>query len=238
MKKIIPFILGAMVIGFVACEPEEVIFSPAADAFIITKTVETDNQIDTTYGLFLHVFANKAMQTVSASPNNETDVSIDLEAYESYPYDFFYQTPDDEFSTTIPFIGDYTFNIIAQSGETETLSDKLLDDFIYPTDTVKCVWVSADEKTKVSWTKIEDADYIVVKMFKTDEEMVFSSAAKAGTTTEFSFGETTSSWVNGYQPVVGTDYIIELDAYMYEPGLSDLNLQAKSINFKTFTWGE
>lgn len=238
MKKIIPFVTGILLVGSMACKDEEIAFDPSVDAFIITKTVETESEVDTLYGLALHAFANKHMQTVTASPANDPDMTFELEAYDGYPYDFYFQTADDDFSSEMPFIGNYTFDILAQSGESETLSNELDEEIIYPTDTLKAVYDTEDDKMEVSWNEIDDADYIIVKMFDDDDELMFSAKAIEGNKTALAFDETTSGWVNGKNPVDGETYMIELDAYLFEPGQSEFYLQAKSINLKNVTWGE
>lgn len=238
MKRIIPFILSALMIGMISCGPEEVIFDPSSDVFIVTKTITNADQTDTVYGLALHVFANKAIQSAVAGPDDGSNTTYELTAFGGYPYDFFYQTPDADFSSTVPYIGDYSFDVIAQSNESSIMGDKLLDDFIYPTDSLGASFDSSTGATKLGWHKIEDADYIVIKLFNTDEDMLFSSSAMQGSKTYYSFGASTSGWANGESPQTGTDYLIELDAYMYEPGQTGVNIQAKSVSLKSITWGE
>ena len=238
MKKSISLLTSVLFIGLIACEKEEIIFNPSSDAFIITKTIETETEVDTLYGIALHVFANKPMQNVSVSPDDGTDATFELSAYEGYLYDFYYQTAVEDFSTTKPFIGDYIFSISAQSTETETMTDGLLDDFIYPTDTLKCIYDISKDEMNVNWTKIDDADYIVVNMFNDNDELVFNGTAFVGSAVKYTFSKTKSGWVNGETPIDGADYTVEMDAYMYESGLSGLNLQAKAISVKNVTWGE
>ena len=237
MKRIIQVVFSILLLTLVSCGPEEIIFDPASDAFLVVKTIDNNNQIDTVYGLALHVFANKGIQSVQATPNDGSGISYELSAFDGYPYDFFYQTPDDEFSTTMPFVGDYSFDIIAQSDETATMSDRLLDDVIYPTDTLESSYDNQTSGTVLTWNKIEDADYIVIKMFDTSKNLMFNSSAIKGTKTEFAFGTSTAGW-SGSFPSSGTNYLVEMDAYMYEPGQTGVNIQAKSINFKNITWGE
>ncbi|KOH46269.1 hypothetical protein [Sunxiuqinia dokdonensis] len=236
MKKIIPIAVSVLMIGLVACEPEEVAFDPAADVFVITKTVATENEVDTVYGLALHAFANKPMQSVKVTSVDNT--TYDLESYEGYPYDFYAQTEDDDFSAEMPESGAYSFNIVAQSGETSTLSDNLSDDVIYPTDTIKYAFDDAQNKMKLTWTEIEDADYLIVKMFEQDDDQVFQSSSLLGDKEEYTISASGSGWASDFQPADGATYIIQLDAFKYESGQNGVNLQAKSISLQEIVWGE
>lgn len=238
MKRMILFALGALFVGLVSCEKEDIALDATADSFIIVKTVETDEGPEYRYGLALHVFANKPMRTVTAGPENDAAVSYPLEAYGGYAYDFYTQTADDKFSASLPYVGNYLFAVSAQTGETASLSDKLLDELIYPTDSLKAAYDATAQEMKITWNKIDDADYFKVKMFDADEKLVFNGPAIVpGTTKEYKFKSTTSGWASGKSPVNGAQYVIELNAYLYEPGKKDLDLQAKTINFKNVTWG-
>ncbi len=236
MKKIIPIAVSVLMVGLLACEPEEVAFDPAADVFVITKTVATENEVDTLYGFALHAFANKPMQSVTATADD--DASYSLEAYEGYPYDFYFQTPENQFSSSMPWVGSYSFNIVAQSGETSMLSDNLADDVIYPTDTIKYEFDATQKKMKLTWTEIEDADYLIVKMFEEDDDQVFQSSSLLGDKEEYTISASGSGWASGFEPAEDGTYIIQLDAFKYESGQSGVNLQAKSISLQTIVWGE
>jgi len=237
MKKIIPVFLSAILLAMASCGPEKIIFDPASDVFVVVKTVENNNKLDTVYGLALHVFANKGIQNVQVKPNDGSDTTYELSAYSSSPKDFFYQTPDSAFSSTPPFMGDYSFDIIAQSGEVSNMSDRLLDDLIFPTDTMKDSLNSKTSEMVLTWNKIRFADYFVIKMYDTNKEIMFGSPAKDASSATYSFGANTSGWLNGKGPTVGTNYLIEMDTYRLEPGMSGVNIQAKSISTKMITWG-
>lgn len=236
MKKIIPIAVTVLMVGLLACEPEEVAFDPAADVFVITKTVETENEVDTVYGLALHAFANKPMQSVDVT--GDDDETYDLESFEGYPYDFYYQTPDNQFASEMPSGGSYSFDIVAQSGETSMLSDNLSDDVIYPTDTIKYEFDDTQDKMKLTWTEIEDADYLIVKIFEEDDDQVFQSSSLLGDKEEYTISASGSGWASGFQPADGTTYIVQIDAFKYESGQSGVNLQAKSISVDPVIWGE
>jgi len=236
MKKIIPIAVSVLMIGLVACEPEEVAFDPAADVFVITKTVATENAVDTVYGLALHAFANKPMQSVTVTSDDDT--TYELESFEGYPYDFYSQTPDDEFSSEMPLDGSYSFDIVAQSGETSMLSDNLSDAVIYPTDTIKHEFDATQNKMKLTWTEIEDADYLIVKVFEEDDDQVFQSSSLLGDKEEYTLSASGSGWASGFQPVDDETYMVQIDAFSYESGQSGVNLQAKSISVQAIVWGE
>ena len=238
MRRIIPFIVSILFVGLIACEPEEIAFDPSADVFIITKTIQNGEDIDTIYGLALHVFANKPMTNVTATTHGGPELTYELDPYDGYTYDYYWQTSDADFSTLIPYIGTYDFDALAETGESETLSDNLLDDIIYPTDTLKAKYDVEKKELNLNWNKIKDADYIVIKMFDAGQDLMFAPDAIIGTATSYTFKTSTSGWVDGAVPTEDETYSIELDAYYYEPGQLGVNLQGKSINFKDVVWGD
>jgi hypothetical protein len=235
MKKIIPIAVSVLMIGVLACDPEEVAFDPAADVFVITKTVATENEVDTLYGLALHAFANKPMQSVAVT--GDDDETYDLESFEGYPYDFYYQTPDNQFTSEMPADGSYSFDIVAQSGETSMLSDNLSDDAIFPTDTIKYEFDAGQKKMKLTWTEIDDADYLIVKMVD-DDDQVFQSTSLLGDKEEYTIAATGSGWASDFEPADGETYTVQIDAFKYESGQNGVNLQAKAISMQTIVWGE
>ncbi|MGQ7867881.1 hypothetical protein [Sunxiuqinia sp. sy24] len=239
MKKFIPIAAIAMMFGFVACESEEVAFDSSSDAFVISKTVETENEVDTLYGLALHVFANKPIKSVSVTSDNDTEYT--LEAFQGYSLDFYYQTPEDEFTTEKPLVGAYNFDILAESAETEKAIDNLTEDMIYPTDGIAYTFDTDKVEMTLSWTEIEGADYIVVKMYENDEDktQIFQSPnALKGDTEEFVVKASGSGWASDFTPSLDESYTIELHAFKYEPGQSGVNMQAKAVTTEVVVWNE
>ncbi|WP_321288099.1 hypothetical protein [uncultured Sunxiuqinia sp.] len=238
MKKIILYIIPVLAVALVSCEPEEIPFRSQADVFMITKTIENNNQIDTLYGFALHVFANKPMTNVSVSPENATDIAYSLVAVEENPYNYYYQTEDNNFSQQLPNIGKYDFNILAETGESESKTDNLLEDFIYPTDTINYEYDTEKKQHVLSWNKIDDASYIIIQLYNTDNELVFNSPNSIdGKKTSYTLS-TSSGWLGSRTPETGEKFILELDAYSFEPGQEGVNLQAKSISKDTIVWTE
>ncbi|MHA7111542.1 hypothetical protein ACRTDU_15530 [Sunxiuqinia elliptica] len=240
MRKIVTLALAAGFLGLVSCESEDIAFDPYADAFIVTKTVENEGQVDTLYGLALHAFGNKAMTSVDVKLTNDAEASFALEPYFNNSYDFYYETPEAEFTSEKPVLGDYNFTVLAESGEEAELSDKLFEDAIYPTDLIEASYDEEKEETTLTWNEIEDADYFVIKVYDEEDKLVFSPsrAIGEGDMTEYSFKASTAGWLNGTIPAVGKNFRVELDAYMYESGQQGINLQTKAINEISIIWGE
>lgn len=240
MRKIVTLALAAGFFGLVSCESEDIAFDPSVDAFIVTKTVENEGQVDTLYGLALHAFGNKAITSVDVTLTNDAEASFALDAYFGNPYDFYYETPEAEFTAEKPVLGDYNFTVLAESGEEEVMSDKLLEDAIYPTDLLEASYDEEKEETTLTWNEIEDADYFVIRVYDEEDKLVFSPSRAIGNgdMTEYSFKANTSGWLNGTVPSVGKNFRVELNSYMYESGQQGINLQTKTINEISIVWGE
>lgn len=229
MRKIFVKVLILLLFtGFTACDDEELVAYARGDAFIVSKVFEQD----TVYGLALHAFGYKDFSRVEVTdPDGE---NIQLLPYNGYTYDYYYED-EDEFYPALPVAGNYSFSFAFTSGETDTDVDVLNDDVLYPAHITKCEYDATDQRVELEWDNPEDADYFVIFMEEADGDLVYISPALTGTKTNHEISS--SSWVNGKTPATGTTYTIVINAYMYEPGLDDLNVQGKSITTRTVVWG-
>jgi len=232
MKLVSKTMLGLFLLSLIACEPAEDATTAHGDAFI---TVTSAGQ-DTLYGLSLYAYANKNFQSVTASPSEVTDVSYTL-GKRFYQNTFSYETPEENYGTLAPQIGEYNFAALMQNGDNIAFSDVLTEDVIYPAEVTKLEYNETDKRIDIEWVKNTDADLYVVFLLNENDEYAFASANIKNDATSYSVRASTSGWATGMSPTTGDKYTVRLEAFLYESSKTDLNLQCKSVYKQEITWG-
>jgi len=217
--------------GFFSCIDDEIIATSDGDAFI-TVSVE---QNDTLYGLALHCLGNKDLGSVTVT--NDKESSYNLASYNGSNDEYFYEAGEDFLSKTLPNTGEYIFSFTFEGGETDSTTDILTKDCIYPTNITTCEYDSTDEKINLEWDINEDADFIVIYLTDEDGNTTFISNSIAGSATSYSISSDTEYW-GDYIPVNGTKYTVTIYMYSYETDQEALNIQCRAENYSTVIWGE
>ncbi len=235
-KMITGGLLLLFLVGLWACASEELVADADGDALIVSKITGQGANADTIYGLALHAFGNKDFSRVEVTtPGGE---KILLSPYNSYAYDFYYED-EAGFGQDLPVAGAYSFACTYRSGETSEVVDELSNAVIYPVHVTQSEYNATNKQIELKWDQLENADYFVIYMQKTDGDVVFVSQSFDGEATGFNISPDLSNgkWLNGYTPTTGTVYSFIINAYRYEGVRADLNLQAKSIATTTAAWG-
>ncbi len=233
MKTISKLLLSIFIITLISCESDEQATSAIGDAFILVKA----NEQDTIYGLALHAFTNKNFTTVSASLVENIDVSYDLAAFQGRYSDFFYETNNDNYGTELPQTGSYNFAATVAAEENISFSDNLTDDIIYPPSITACVFDDTDSEIDIEWEDDDDVDVYSVKVYSNQGTLVFASTGLNPDNDTYSIGLSTNGWVNNYSPNDDEIYTVEVNAFLYEAVVAEMNLQCHSTNKHEVTWG-
>lgn len=229
MKKLFAaFLVVVSAFALVSCDSEEVIPEAYGDAFIIAK-----KQGDATvYGLGLYAYANTTMSTVQVE--DPLGMTYDLKAYSSYLYDYYWSTDEDDYTVTLPKVGNYTFDVTFKSGEKQSVGETLTTTVLAPVVFKTCTFDTTNDRINLAWDKVDGTDYVVVVLRKTDGTAVYVSQAMTGTTTTATV--TTSNWINGNTASNGTVYQVELSIFAKETSSSSF-IQAKAITTAYVMWG-
>ncbi len=242
MKNFTALALLAGFFGLMSCESDEIEFRAGVDAYTITKVEKYGNsqegiQADTLYGLGLNVVANKPIQSATAT-SVYPGVDLSLKAFNDDLYNFYYETPSNAFSRIKPYSGEYNFEVISTSGEEESEDDELVSgNLIYPTESFE---VSSTTETQVtlSWSKIEDADYIALYLYDGDK-VVFATRITDLNEGSYTFKSgNTAGWVLGSTPQNGKSYTAQLHSYKHESDKSGSHAKAINQTAITMIWSE
>lgn len=229
MKKLFTGLLVVLVgLGLFSCKSEEVLPIANSDVFTLTKNVDGV----TMYGLALHTYANVPMNAVTAT--DDLGDIYTLTAYNNYTYEYYTETDADNYTTTLPETGTYTFSVKLTDGEVLTVSDVLEGTYIQPVDITTCAYDADYNRIDVEWDSSDEEDYSVIILRNSDGNMVYYSSTLG--TSVVSAYITSSSWVSGYEPVDGETYTVELG--MYKKATDSDYLDAKAVTTQEVVWGE
>lgn len=235
-KNFLKVLMFALLAGFVACNDDDPTPQGMGDVYITSKwmpAAEEGGSPTAVYGL--HIDAYGMYGTVSEVKVKAGSSEYTLDKDDDYDL-FSWETDEDEFSTTKPAAGTYTYTFKFSTGETYTLAEALSDKALLPVTITSATF--ADSKLTVEWEEIDDAQAIYVQMKKSDGEVVYSSKRSDSDfldddVTEWVISQSTGSWKSGYTVTNGV-YTVEVIALL---GGSSSYLQAISTAAISATWG-
>jgi len=230
MKKLFATLcIAASVVALVSCKSEEVLPKAYCDTFVISKKVDGV----TVHGLGFYTYANVPMGSVVAE--SESGEVYQLNSYGSNTYEYYKETSAENFNTAIPETGLYTFTVVPTNGDVLTEADALSGAILEPVNLTTCEFNPTNNRIQVAWELSEDADYGVIVLRNANGEAVYYSSTLASTTASGNIPA--SNWLDGYSPVDGATYTVELNLFLREGSSSDF-LAAKAISSQDVVWGE
>ena len=232
MKSVTKFILGILAIGLIACENDEPATQALGDSFIVAKTVDQE----TVYGIVHHAYTNKSFTKVSATSTEDANATYELTSSGATSNEFFYETEADDYTSTIPQTGTYTFNATIIGNEAVAFSDNLTDKLIAPPTIEECIYDDTDNRIELEWTEDTEVDIYNLRIYDDADKMVFSSAGFDDDDQRVNITTSTSGWLSNFTPTDDKTYTVELNAYKYEAVKSDMNLQCKSTSKHNIVW--
>lgn len=236
-KNLVKALALVLFAGFVACNDDDPAPQGTGDAYIISKMIpaeEEGGEPTVVYGLHIDgwaVYGTLASVKVTAGTN------YTLEKNPDYPYLFFYETDEDEFSPVKPDDGTYTYTFTFSTGETYTLAEAVSEKILLPAEITLADFTS--NKINLKWEEVDDAQAIYVQMKEADGDLVFTSKLSDNDyldddETEYTISQNDGSWKSGYSMTNGATYTVEVIALL---GGGTSYLQAVSIGTATVVWG-
>jgi len=238
MKRIfVKLVVVLFIIGLAgSCADDDFVADADGDAFIVSRITGQGAEADTVFGLALHAFGNKDFSKAEATAPGGT--KIQLQPYNGYAYDYYYEADEEQFSETLPETGSYSFAFSYRTGESSSATDELSEDVLYPARITKCEYNATNLGVDLAWEALADAQYYVIFMEDADGDVVYVSERLGESVVSYTISESAKGlWTGDSGPSTGTSYTFVINAYRYENGVVDLNIQAKSIATATSVWG-
>ena len=210
MKKVGNTLLAfVFIFGLSACLKDvESSFEIKGDAYVLKRVIEGDSQ----YATAFYVFANKAMSSATVTKPNS--ISVSLEPSPENSFTFLNEPAKNDFTSDLPIIGDYQFEILSVDDELVQTTDFLeFEDLSVPVIN-KSDYDSESQFLEVSWDPVPGAEGFAVKITKLDGEIIFISFSLDWDVIEYPISISAGSWTES--PSFETNYILEVHAFTFE----------------------
>lgn len=235
--KLLKFLALILIIFSISsCNKTQEDATGIGDAIIVSKKPGAN----IVYGYYLYAYTFSSFQSVKAELVNNivADVVYNLKSNQGYKTNFYYETPDAEFTTIRPTASVFNFSAVFENGATgqfqDDVSDKVLA--VPVIDNEKTAYNSTNQELGIYWAAVPDANSYAINIFD-GPNLVYSSIELANTVKYYAVGAV-SGWATGITPVVDKKYTVRLLAFLYEPNGNSYNIQAISIADKEITWGK
>jgi len=233
MKTHYFFVFILIVLFTTSCNKSEDDGSGTGDAIIIAKKSGTN----TVYGVTLYAYSFSPFQSVKATNAVDAAKTYTLKVNQGYKTNYYYETPDAEFTVTKPAATTFNFSAVFENGVTDEFEDNLTDKVLALPTIEKAEYNLTSADLGVTWKSVPDADSYAINVFD-GTNLVYSSPELVNTLKYFAVGSS-SGWVAGVTPVSGKTYTVRVLAFLYEPNGDSYNIQAVSMadSDKPIAWG-
>ncbi len=232
-KFLINGLWAVLIFSFLsACTDEVVEFSADADVIFIKKVVDED----TVFATDFYVYGN--MSVTSATVTSPEGSTYQIDSYSS-GYSYADITDDDDYTSSIPTTGTYTFNLTASNDATLELTDS---QNFYNLDFAEVDSTSFYEYYDgfyVSWEPVSGADSYVVLLYDSSDNLIFTGDEIDADTHEFNV---ITGYDGDWYDTPGSDeiYTLQIMTIIYDDDASDsdseYNIQEISCSDKSITW--
>jgi len=233
MKQLKIFAVLFLALFIASCDKEENQATGVGDVLIVTKK----SGANTVYGLSFYAYTFSSFQSVKAVSTAEPGKTYTLKVNQGYKTNFYYESPDAEFTTTKPAATTFNFSAIFENGATHEFQDVLSDKTLALPVIEKCEYNATKHVLEVSWAALTDADSYAINILD-GSATVFGSVELANTIKTYSISANGGGWASGFTPVSGKTYTVKILAFQYEPQGSSYNVQATSVSETTVVWGD
>jgi hypothetical protein len=237
MKQFKIFLVLFFALYLVSCNKEETQPTGVGDTLIVTKKIGAN----TVYGLSFYAYTFSSFKTVKAVNTAAPEKTYSLKSNQNYTTNFYFETPDAEFTMTKPASATFTFSAVFGNGATSEFQDVLSDKVLAVPVIEKCEFNSTKGMLDVSWAALTDADSYAINILD-GSTVVFGSIELANTIKTYSISANGGGWLNGFTPVAGKTYKVKVLAFLYEPQYVggtkySYDVQATSLSEKDAVWG-
>lgn len=232
MKQLITIFVVLLSLSMTSCTKDEAQTSGVGDAIIVTRKIGSN----TVYGLTFYAYTFNSFKSVVVSGSKNPSKTYAMKANQGYNTNFYFETPDAEFSTTKPSADTYNFSAVFENGISLNFTDDLSDKALGLPVITKCEYNTSKAMLDVAWNELPDADSYAINIFD-GNTIVFGSVELSKTVKTYSISSNGGGWANGFSPVNGKTYKVKVLAFLYEPQVSSYDVQATSFSESNATWG-
>lgn len=232
MKHLKFFAALLLSLVILSCNKNDDQVTGVGDVMIVAKQLGAN----TVYGISMYAYTLSSFESVSVVSTAETGKTYSLKANQGYKTNFYFETPETQFTTTKPAAATFDFSASFTNGVKQNFQD-VLTDKVLPIPTMdKCEYDVAKHQLEMNWTLITDATSYSINIIDGDE-LVFRSIELKNNVKTSVISAAGTGWAVGFTPETGKTYTVKLFAYMFETGGDAYNIQAVSFVEKEVVWG-
>lgn len=183
---------------------------------------------------------NKELQSVTVTGPEDRSWTMVKDNTSGRVFNWFPELED--YTDTIPATGTYTFTVSSTQAEEQsiTVTDELGETLLSIPAIVSAQFEEGSLTT--IWEETNNAQSYLVRLFDSEDRLVFIGPQMDDTETQFSFSAGSHGWSEtGNIAVTGETYNLEVLAILYESGATvnqENNIQCISIGSTDIVWGE
>lgn len=231
MKALQIFVLVLIALFIASCNKSQDEATGVGDAIIVSKKSGTN----VVYGYSIYTYSFSPFQSVKAVNSLNASKTYTLKINQTYKTNFYYETPDADFTTIKPTTSIFNFSATFENGATDEFQDDVTDKVLTIPVIEKTEYNSTNKELGVYWASVTGADSYAINIFD-GSNLVYSSPELVNTLKYFAVGSS-GGWVTGVTPASGKIYTVRFLAFLYEPNGDSYNIQAVSMADKSITWG-
>lgn len=228
--RIIAILLA--VILMVSCNKYDDKATGVGDVMIVAKK----SGANTVYGISLYAYSLSPFASVIAVSEADPGKTYTLKANQEYETSFYYETPENEFTTTKPLASTFKFSAIFENGVVQEFENNLSDKVLPIPTFEKCEYNAVDHQLDVKWTLISNASSYSISIFS-NSKIIFGRPELKNDGGTLTIKTSDIGWAEDSKPESGKTYTVRLFAYLYEPGGGAFNIQSSSFAEQTVVWG-
>jgi len=229
--------ISILLMGFylVSCNSDSKDFAAQGDVVFLKKEMNGQE----VFGASYYVYGNEKL--VSATVTTPLATTIELAPYATNSY-YYYSEPDsNEFSTSSPAEGTYSFNVTNSDGTSVVVSDFQNFDNLDFAQIDSFAYYNEYDEYYVAWNVVSNADIYVVNLYNSANNIIFTSYSVAADSPAYvlSYGYY-GTWDES--PVSGNTYTIQIKSIKYDSDVTNddysYNVQEISYSKTEFVWGD
>jgi hypothetical protein len=221
------YIYILLILALVSCDTEEnQVYEVFADVFIETQIQGND----TVHAIVYSTLAYFPMKSVKGSTPSGEEVILVNNYEEELGYSK--EPVAEDFSTEIPELGKYSFDIIFDNKDELSKGNSLSEKIVYPPTILGIEYNEEFEVVNISWANVEGADAYMLKIYSGGTQ-IFATHPEFSDPPQESY--TIEIPREDFEQYVPGELVFEISSVLYE-NISDLNfLQALGGSSETLS---
>jgi hypothetical protein len=229
MTRILIFVTVFASILFISCEKdffENTQEEAYGDALIRVYYNENDSLVFSTE---FYAYAFTEMESVSVS-SSDTKNPIELDSL-SNRYTFTSRPLRESYTSEIPATKSYTFDISFLSGTELKVTDYLTSEYVKPPVFDMFDFNKNTQELNLRWDLDDKVQYYKILVFDPDREIIFETDLLQGFVNSYTLSAQSYGWyASNNKFKAGSQYIIAINAYIFEPFASNFDIQCIATN--------